>query len=108
MVILPKNNEHRFFEGGRALERIWLTATKENIGIQPLSINSFLFERISKNDFSGIEELEVELKELAEKFYRICELNEFDQNIFFFRMFNGCKPKVRSLRRELHKVFIYG
>ncbi len=107
MIVLPKSNSHRFFEGGRALERIWLTATKENIGMQPISINAFLFERILENDFSGIEELEIKLKELAAQFYKVCAIKETEQNVFFFRLFRGSKPKVGSLRRELEKVMIY-
>ena len=64
MIVLPKELEHRFFDGGRALERVWLTATQNNIGIQPVSINAFLFERIEQNDFAGIEELELDMKTL--------------------------------------------
>lgn len=107
MLVMPKDNEQKFFDGGRALQRIWLKATELNVGLQPISINAFIFPRIADQKFEGLEPIADEIKVLSDKLFKAFELKEGEQNVFFFRLVSNSEPRKRALRRELEDVLIY-
>ncbi|MCT4580681.1 MAG: Rv1355c family protein [Flavobacteriales bacterium] len=107
MLTMPKTDENKFFEGGRALERLWLTATKLDIGIQPISINAFIFPRIEDQCYEGLSPIENELNKLSKQFFEVCALKNTEQNVFFFRLVSNSEPLKRSIRRGIGDVLIY-
>ncbi len=108
MLTMPKDDEFNYFEGGRAMERLWLTATKLNIGIQPISINTFIFPRVEDGCFEGLSPISSSLEKLSQSFFNIDGLNDAGrQNIFFFRLVSDANPAKRSLRRGVEDVLIY-
>ncbi len=108
LITMPNYNINDFYEGGRAMERIWLNATMKNISFQPLTIatlifNTFLYE--SKNTFSTpmIEELNV----LRKEFENIFSINKSVGEIMLFRVFLADAPEKKSLRVPAQKVLSF-
>lgn len=107
MLIMPKENDNKFFQGGRALERLWLKATQLNIGLQPVSINAFIFPRVKDDCFEELSPISNELQILSEHFFKVCGINKDEQNVFFFRLVSESEPSKRALRRSIEDVLIY-
>lgn len=107
VIIMPKGDNTVFFEGGRAVQRVWLSATSMGLAFQPMSILVFLFTRLEQGNFDGLEKIKDELLKLRERFINLCGLVPEHKEIFFFRLSQAGPPKVKSLRRPLEDVFIH-
>ena len=85
-------------EAGRALERVWLTATRLGISLQPHTASVFLFARAfggGARDFDG--ETLGELHGLHARLRAVFGADAGE--VFLFRLFPSCEPLARSLRR---------
>lgn len=85
-------------EAGRALERVWLSATRLGISLQPHTAPVFLFARAfggGARDFDG--ETLGELYGLHARLRAVFGASEGE--VFLFRLFPSCEPLARSLRR---------
>lgn len=93
---------------GNAMQRLWLAATRHAVSIQPILAPVLHFARINQgmgNTMpSGVEQA---FRKLNVAFN---ELFEIDQNteepLFFFRMFYGKNPTVKSFRLDLKEVLL--
>ncbi|MEJ7736488.1 MAG: Rv1355c family protein [Chitinophagaceae bacterium] len=95
-----------FFDGGRAVEKIWLEANGRQISFQPISQIVFLTELL--HDAGNIELSPYELKELAainERFNKIIRREEGRFPVFVFRLCYAAGSETRSLRKPIHEVF---
>jgi len=108
-VTMPGYGCNDFFEGGRAVQRIWLTANKTNISLHPLCAPVFLFLKLmhsKERDIPG--ELVKELETLRERFAKLMSINSSSLGeIFLFRLGVADKPVVRSYRKPVDAVLIY-
>lgn len=85
-------------DAGRAVERIWLSATQLGLSLQPHTASVFLFARAfggGARDFDG--ETLGELHGLHARLRAV--FGAAAGEIFLFRLFPGCEPLARSLRR---------
>ena len=104
VITIPKLSSEDFFNGGRAMERVWLEATKNNLNIHPLTALTYVFtrlthgkgERMNEKMIDTITELRIKHEELFN--------TKGEVEVFFFRVFKGKKPVKRSLRKSLNKV----
>ena len=88
------------FAAGRAIQRAWLTATRRELALQPHTSALYLFARAfggGAADFDA-EALD-ELTALKARFESV--VGAHDQPVFLFRLFPGCEPPARSLRRPV-------
>jgi hypothetical protein len=88
------------FAAGRALQRTWLTATQRGLALQPHTSALYLFARAfggGAADFDA-EALE-ELTALEARFARV--VGPLSAPVFLFRLFPGCQPPARALRRPI-------
>lgn len=95
-----------FFQGGRAVERIWLEASYRNISFQPVSQIVFmneLFLSPGESEFNAYERQE--MKNISERFSSILSLEPGRYPVFVFRLTTSEMPDKRSLRRSLDKQF---
>jgi len=101
-ITMPKGTRQDYLEGGRALERAWLMATKLDLGFHPISPSTFIFSRFTNepND-EQLAPFRNELNELRQRFTDLLELYNDEGEIFIFRLFKGKDIQTRSLRREL-------
>jgi molybdopterin/thiamine biosynthesis adenylyltransferase len=97
LVTVPKESTRERFLGGRALERVWLTATRRGLSLQPHTSSIFLFARALGG---GSAEFDAEtIGELLALQARLRGV--FDApgtETFLFRLFPETEPLARSLR----------
>jgi len=107
MITMPKFNADNYFEGGRAVQKLWLAATEKNIALQPMSINTFLFAKVGDKNFDDIEEIKEEMVLLYDKLIKSSGISSNQKDVFFFRLAKVNEPKIKALRRHVHEVLMY-
>ncbi|WP_276134804.1 Rv1355c family protein [Polluticoccus soli] len=108
-ITMPEFGRSNFFDGGRAVERAWLAATKENIAFQPLSISTFLFNRLNYEGTQAFpKKMAEELAELRKKFQRLFSIDKKPGEILLFRVFLTDEQPKLSLRVPVEKVLSFG
>jgi len=95
-----------YFMGGRALQRVWLTATELGLAIQPLAVAPYLFARLERG--SGFSETErTILTALRQRFAEAAPVDAERGEIMLFRITTADPPSTRSLRRALENVLFF-
>lgn len=109
VVTIPTFSDLQLIETGRAVERMWLTATKENIGIQPLfSLPSFII-RAEKGQGEGMDEdMKSEVRNLKDELLRLLPSVNGLLPVFLFRVCLLKSDADKSLRKEIKNVFAKG
>jgi len=101
LITMPSNSDENLFNGGIALQRAWLAATKHNIAFQPQSPATLLFYRLA---FGGGDLMDKETKSFIEsikpKFDAIFDLPEDKTAVFMFRLAITDKKPIKSYRRD--------
>jgi len=106
IITMPDNTPLSFLEGGRILERIWLNAGNEGVALQPIAQFIFMAERLKDdNDTEFNTYFSSELKALQHSFNQLLPQLTQEQPVFIFRFSKTDAPVVRSLRKNLDKVF---
>jgi hypothetical protein len=107
MITIPNLTQKSFFEGGIAMERVWLEATKQNLKIHPLCALNYMFIRLIQGEKEGMDDKMItELKELRKKHEKLFDNND-EIGVFFFRIFKGNKQVKRAIRKDIKDVLIY-
>jgi molybdopterin/thiamine biosynthesis adenylyltransferase len=97
LVTVPKDSVRERFLGGRALERVWLTATRQGLSLQPHTSSIFLFSRALGGGGADFDAETIgELLALQARLRGVFEARGTET--FLFRLFPGCEPLARSLR----------
>ncbi len=108
LITLPVVGVDSYFEGGRALQKVWLAATEKGISIQPLSLSTFLSERVKENKFELLEDVEEKIKSAYTKLIAACNIPANRKDIFLFRLSFAPEPFVKPLRRNIEDVLMNG
>lgn len=92
------------FNGGRALEKLWLEITSLGFSFQPWTIFTFFMIRVNlfKGEKFSDEEIE-EIKKAESDFRKVFNLEKDDIPIFIFRLSKSKPPSARSLRLRWEK-----
>lgn len=99
-----------YFQGGAAMQRVWLEANARGWAVQPMTAIVYLFARldaVTKNDAQGLSPREIsELGELRDRFRRLLGSRggTSDVEVFAFRLAKAGPPTARSLRRHVHDI----
>jgi molybdopterin/thiamine biosynthesis adenylyltransferase len=90
---------------GRGIQRAWLTATKLDLGVQPHTSALYLFARAFGGGAAAFapDELD-ELSRLKARFDALLDGRALP--VFMFRVFPGCEPPARSLRRPVRSILV--
>lgn len=92
-----------FFEGGRALQRVWLAATGLELSLQPMTALSYIFQRLDEAD--GLTSAEQrDYGELRAAFRRLFEVPAATAELMVFRVAKAGPPSARALRRRVDDV----
>ncbi len=94
-----------YLAGGRALERVWLTATAVGLGLQPHSALLYCLMRLDDGgkgldpgDRAGLDALRAQRR-------RVLPPVLGESELLLFRLFHAAPAAARSLRRPLDAVF---
>jgi hypothetical protein len=106
VISMPDHTDIDFLNGGRAVERVWLEASYQNIAIQPISQIIFLnelFQSPEQNEFNKYEC--AQLQEINERFNQLLSFKDYRHPVFVFRLSLSHKPEKKALRRPLTAQF---
>ena len=105
-LTLPNRSSEDFFAGGRALQRLWLTATQQKLALQPVASATFIFAHLLYGNGGGFDGRALqELKSLRERFVRLFPVVTQQQGeILLFRLAIADAPKVKALRYPVEQV----
>jgi molybdopterin/thiamine biosynthesis adenylyltransferase len=105
MITLPKYNWLNFFEGGRAMERFWLEATRLNLAVHPVISPFYLFSRILHGNGEGLSpRVKQELTTLRKRFDELAHLGDQRAEVFFTKIAIAEEPAIKSYRLPLEQV----
>ena len=108
IVTMPEYSELNFLKGGRAVEHIWLQASKRNISFQPITQLVFLLERLKRGNGEGLDDyFQSSFNELHDRLYELLPGLKNQQLIFIFRLCIAEQPAVKSYRRDIESVFTH-
>src|SRR5204863_3052208 len=97
LMTISRESARQRFLGGRALERVWLTATRSDLALQPHTSAIFLFARaLGAGGAEFDAETVGELFSLQARLRGVFEASGTEA--FLFRLFPACEPLARSLR----------
>lgn len=107
IITMPSFTSENYFDGGRAVQKVWLAATERGLAFQPMSVSTFLFAKVGDGNFDQIEEAKENLSELYNQLREICGLSEDEKDVFFFRLAKVEEPLIKALRRPVKDVLMY-
>jgi tRNA A37 threonylcarbamoyladenosine dehydratase len=107
LLTMPSASETNYLNGGRAAEKIWLAATKNNLAFQPiclpLAFLNYLGNRNEDNFFS--DKTFFQIKAIKDQLSLIfSELNSREP-VFLFRLSDAGKPYSTALRKPVSEVY---
>ena len=101
-IVMPENSQADFINTGRAMQRIWLTATKLKLSVHPVGGIIFLMQRIMADKATELKNKTV--KELEYAYNQIVEaIGQKGQPgflTFLLRIGESDPPSARCSRRE--------
>ncbi len=96
-----------YFNGGRAIQRVWLTATTLGLAFHPMTALPYLLARLTRGDGEGLTaENQQQLTELGKIYRYVLPIPDDHAEIMLFRLAKAEPPTVRSLRRGLDEVLM--
>ncbi|MER6032265.1 Rv1355c family protein [Streptomyces sp. NPDC001851] len=108
-LTIPGKGPHAFANGGRALQRLWLTATSLGLGFQPHTSLLYLFARVEGGGETGLDATETDvLRTLRTRFTAIIPGKPDEAELMLFRLSYASPPTTRSLRRTVDSVLQFG
>ena len=109
IVTMPVFNSENNIFAGRAVERVWLTATSHNVAFQPLLASVIHFARIFQGQGEGIpDKIQKEFKLLFDDFIDVFGIDgKADIPLFFFRLCYAEPAKLLSQRLDIDDVYFH-
>ncbi len=107
LITMPSFSPESFVSGGRAVERMWLAATQNNISVQPLLAAILHFARLNEGHGKKMPlKIKREFEILYEEFSKIWgDAREGRADVFLFRLCFAEIPKIRSYRRNQNEIY---
>jgi hypothetical protein len=108
LLTMPRFSNNDFFTAGRALERVWLAANKDNIAVHTASLSTLIFNTLKYADNNGFTEyMEKEALELRKEFEKLFSIDSSKVDVLLLRFFIAPPPKKRSVRYPLERVLSF-
>lgn len=105
LVTMPRATLRDFFVGGRAVERMWLTAQALGLAVHPMTIVCYMFARLLRGGGEGLDAASIEeLKRLRPQYCRLFGVADETAEVLLFRVSRAEQTVTRSLRRGLGDV----
>ncbi|MBI3521155.1 MAG: Rv1355c family protein [Bacteroidetes bacterium] len=107
LLTIPRFTNNDFFMAGRALERVWLAANKDNIAVHPASLSTLIFNTLVYADNNGFTDyMEEEARALRKDFEKLFGLDNTKVDVLLLRFFISGPPKTMNDKINIKiKVF---
>lgn len=103
LLRVDADEDASWITAGRAMQRVWLTATAHGLSVQPMSSLLFMFAMLEGPDARVFDEDErARLHELRERLERV--LPGAPARGFLFRLSTAAAPSVQALRLPIDAV----
>ena len=97
-----------YFNGGRAMQRVWLTATALGLAFHPMTALPYLLARLRRGKGEGLTaEDQQQLTEFGKSYRHLLPIPDDHAEIMLFRLAKAELPTVRSLRRGLDEILMF-
>ena len=108
IISMPGHSAIDFMNGGRAIQRAWLTANLNEIAFQPMSVSVFMYARAIEGRGKDISEKGYQkLLELRTEFEKTFNIKDGRGEIFIFRLCKTKEPEIKSLRKPIEDILFY-
>ena len=97
-----------YFNGGRALQRIWLTAASLGLSLHPMTGLVYLIHTVRSGGEGLSNNHNKMLLKAFDKLRELCPLGENESIIMAFRIGYADPPSDKSLRLPMEKVLVFG
>lgn len=88
LITMPRKNAAAYFWGGRAVQRMWLTAAQRQIAVHPMSTLAYIFAQLRHGGLSDLEAGTREmLIELYPQYQRLFRISDDRTEVFAFSSF---------------------
>ncbi len=106
LVRVPGVGPRSSFEGGRAMQRVWLEATRQGLAVTPLATLPYLFARLERGGGEGLDAGQrADLAGWRDRFRAVFGPNDGQTEAMMLRFARvDAPPTARSLRRPLDEV----
>jgi len=105
LITMPAYSPANYLAGGRAVQRMWLTATQHGIAMQPMLAAVLHFARLKHANGEGMPDfMKEEFAQLHKRFERLFSQAIGKEDVFLFRLSIATEPKIKSYRLSLDKV----
>ncbi len=94
---------HSFFNGGQALQNVWLEATRLGISFQPMTISTFLWMnwQFKRTAIFSTKHQQL-LKKIWKDYQKIFHCNDNETHILLFRLGYGQIMETKTLRKKIN------
>jgi hypothetical protein len=109
LLTMPTWCSQSFFDGGRALQRLWLTATQLGVAVQPVASSTFLFARLLHGGGAGLDPAATdELHALRQRFELLFPVVAHQcGEVLLIRLAIAPDPQTSALRRPIGDVLTF-
>jgi nitroreductase len=104
LLTMPDSRPLDFFNGGRAMQRMWLAATQCGLAVHPMATLPYFFAAAAAHDSSIDSRMAAVLQELREPYERLFRRRPANAEILLFRISFASPADKRSLRRPVEDV----
>jgi hypothetical protein len=106
LICMPSYSETNWINGGRAVQRAWLSATKHQLAFQPISAPLFLNLQIQNGGRANFNANEKsELEKCYSELQTIFPYLDKTPGLFLFRLSHADEPSARSLRKNIDHLY---
>jgi hypothetical protein len=108
LITVAGTGREDYFRGGRAVQRLWLTAASVGLALQPMTGLPYLLARLERGGGVGLRPCDqVELRAIRSARDALFAADPGRADVFLFRVHHGGPPTARSLRRPLDAVLSF-
>lgn len=108
LLTMPTVRPADYFVGGRAVERLWLSATELGLAFHPMTTLPYLFARLLRGGGAGLDEAtQAELRTLRRDYEKLFNVAETRGEIMLFRVSQAAATEARSRRRRVDEVLVF-
>jgi nitroreductase len=93
-----------YFNGGRAMQRVWLAATAQGLAFQPMAALVYVFLRLIRGGRGFSEAERAELDRLRKDYCDLFETSADRAEVMLFRVGRAGPPTARALRRPVEEI----
>jgi molybdopterin/thiamine biosynthesis adenylyltransferase len=107
LITMPHRNAPAYFWGGRAVERLWLTAAQRQLALHPMTALAYMLSQHRAGVSRALDvDTQKTLHELILRYERLFFISEEEAAVFLFRLSYAEETTQRSLRRYLDEVLV--